>query len=167
MAKTSVAKNKRKVRFDDPQRGWIEFTISYGETTVKIVAEHSPRDSFLELVNALCNFRFSDGESIVRWQYNPIELDMLFVKQGAKVSLDIVRYPDHRRLEGRGEFMFSINGTYSEVCQPFWRALRDLQTRFSSEEMNSRWCRVFPSGEIDVLTIAIKDKKKLDTSALT
>lgn len=158
--------NGLKVVFDDPEHGWIALMISCGETSVTIVTEYTPRDSFLELANALYNLLMRDGEFIVRWQYNPTEYDMSFERKGAAVSMNVVEYPDRLRREGRGDLMFSISGSYADICLPFWRALRDLQGRFSPEELDSKWHRAFPSREIDILTNAIRNRKESNATRI-
>jgi hypothetical protein len=40
---------------------------------------------------------------------------------------------------------------------PFWRALRNLQGRFSIEDLNRRWHRDFPWREIERLTLLLKE----------
>jgi len=142
---------KIKVAFDDLEHGWVRLTINYGTETFTIVASYTPSDSFLDLTNALHSL-LRDGQVKVTWHCEPPEYDMLFSRSGVSVSLEIYEFPDYRRGIKRGEKVFAISGTYEEVCLPFWRALRDLQGRFSAEELNSRWHRPFPSHEIDLLT---------------
>ena len=150
---------KLKVAFDDLEHGWVGLTISYGVETVTIAASYTPSDSFLDLTNALHNL-LSDGEAKVTWHCEPPEFDMLFARNGANVSLEIYEYSDYRRGSERGEKVFAVSGTYEEICLPFWRALRDLQGRFSAEELNARWHRQFPSREVDLLTSEIKEARE-------
>ena len=151
--------DKLRVAFNDPEHGWVGLTISRGETTTILIAEYVPSDSFLELTSALHNLLQWECEATARWQYNPTTYDMRFQRSGGYVSLEIFEYPDHRRIEGRGKRIFSARGTYASICTPFWRALRDLQGRFSPEELDARWHRPFPSREIELLTLAIRGRK--------
>ena len=150
---------KLKVAFDDLEHGWVQLTTSYGVETFAIVASYTSNDSFLDLTNALHSL-LSDGQAKVTWHCEPPEYDMLFSRSGANVSLEIHEYSDYRRGIERGEKVFALSGIYEEVCLPFWRALRDLQGRFSVEELNSRWHRPFPSREIDLLTEEIKQARE-------
>jgi hypothetical protein len=142
---------KLKVAFDDLEHGWVRLTISYSVETFIIVASYTPRDSALELTNALHSL-LSDGQAKVTWHCEPPEYDMWLFRSGSNVSLEIHEYSDYRRGIERGEKAFALSGTYEEICLPFWRALRDLQGRFSAEELNFRWHRPFASRDIGLLT---------------
>ena len=85
----------------------------------------------------------------------PIESEFCFRRKGALVSLDILEFPDQRRVV-QPTSRFKIKGTYEEVALPFWRALRSLQGRFSADELNTRWHRNFPWKEIQVLTSMLR-----------
>ena len=150
---------KIKVAFDDVEHGWVGLTISYDVENLTIVASYTPSDSFLDLTNALHSL-LRDGQTKVTWHCEPTEYDMLFSRSGADVSLEIFEYSDYRRGVERGEKIFAVSGTYAGICLPFWRALRDLQGRFSAEELNSRWHRPFPLREIDLLTSEIKEARE-------
>ena len=83
---------------------------------------------------------------------------MRFSISGDEVELDVYFFSDHRRDFGNGERKLAITGSYEEICVPFWRALRDLQGRFSYEELETRWNRPWPWKEIGLLTAAVKEK---------
>lgn len=147
---------KLKVSFDDLEHGWVGLTITFGVQTLTIIASYTPSDSFLDLTNALHNLLLYDDQAKVTWHCEPVEDELLFSKNSADVNLKIYEYSDYRRTSGREELIFEVSGTYAEICLPFWRALRNLQGRFSAEELDSRWHRSFPSREIDLLTAEIK-----------
>jgi hypothetical protein len=48
--------------------------------------------------------------------------------------------------------LFEIQGTFAEICLPFWRALRNLQTRFSGDEFQLRWRHPFPGSGMQKLS---------------
>jgi hypothetical protein len=149
--------DKLKVAFDDPEHGWVGLTFSRGGESATIVASYTPSDSFLDLTDALYNLSQYSGEAKVIWHSGPTEYELRFAKEGGVIRLAALEYPDHLRDAGRGELFFEASGTYDEVCLPFWRALRDLQGRFSEAELNARWHRPFPSKEIDNLTALLRD----------
>ncbi len=150
---------KLKIAFDDLEHGWVGLTISYDVETLTIVASYTPSDSFLALTDALHSL-LHDGQAKVMWHCEPPEFEMLFARSGANVNLEIYEFSDYHRGIGRGEKVFTFSGTYADVCLPFWRALRDLQGRFSTEELNARWHRLFPSREIDLLTAEMKEARE-------
>jgi len=147
--------NKLKVAFDGPQDGWVEVRISCGGEDANIIASYTPHDSFLDLVNALYNLFLYESESKVVWNEGQSESEMRFRKTGSLVSLDVVEFPDHRR-DLQPQSRLKVCGTYEEVAIPFWRALRELQGRFSPEELNAKWHRDFPSKQIEGLTSMLR-----------
>src|SRR4051812_38845191 len=148
--------DKLKVVFDDPENGWVGLTIAHEGERVTINASYTPSDSFLDLADALYNLFQYSGEAKVIWHSGPLEYELRFAKEGDVVRFGVYEYPDHLRDAGRGELFFEASGTYRGICLPFWRALRDLQGRFSEGELNARWHRPFPSKEIDALSALLR-----------
>jgi hypothetical protein len=155
----SIMKQKLKVSFDDPEHGWVGLTISLADESLTIIASYTPSDSFLDLTNALYSLLCYRVGGIVTWHEEPAETEFRFSISGEDVKLEVYRYSDHRRDYGRGERELAITASYAEICLPFWRALRNLQGRFSSHELDARWHRPFPWKDIDILTTTIKEKQ--------
>jgi hypothetical protein len=151
--------DRLKVAFDNLQHGWVALSISYGDKKVMIIASYTPSDSFLDLTNALHGLLQYEGQMTITWHEEPGEFDMRFLQRGKVIRLEIVGYPDHGRGSIDGEIALDISGVYEEMCIPFWRALRDLQGRFTAEELETRWHRPFPSKELSLLTEAIRNKR--------
>ena|SRR5688572_11358876 len=149
--------NKLQVAFDDPQHGWVGLTISDGDKTVKVIASYTPYDSFLDLTNALYRLHQYEGQVTMTWNEEPWETDLCFSRMEKLVRLQIIENPDHRRGLIDGETVLDVSGTYEKICIPFWRALRDLQGRFTAAELDARWHRPFPSKEINMLTETIRN----------
>ena len=147
--------NKLKVAFDDPHDGWVGLKLSYGSETTGVIASYTPYDSFLALVDALYNLFLYEGEWRVVWNEAPGEREFVFRRTGNLVYLELVEFPDHRR-ELRAEHQLKASGSYEEVAIPFWRALKNLQGRFSAEELQDRWHRAFPSKELEGLTSMLR-----------
>jgi hypothetical protein len=73
--------------------------------------------------------------------------------------LQVYVFTDRRRRITRSRRkQLEIAGSYEKICVPFWRALRNLQGRFSAAELDARWHRQFPWKYIDRLTRAIRKK---------
>jgi hypothetical protein len=149
--------DRLKVAFDDPEHGWVVLTLSRGSESVTIIASYTPSDSFLDLANALYNLFQYSGEAQVVWHSGSTEYELCFAREGEVVRLEAYEYSSHLRGDGRGERFFEAHGSYRDVCLPFWRALRDLQGRFSAEELNARWHRPFPTKEIAGLTPLLRE----------
>ena len=140
-----------KVVFDDPADGWVGLKLSQGNEVVEVIASYTPYDSFLDLIEALYNLFRYEGDCKVIWNEEPKESEFRFRRNGSVVSLDVLEFPDHRRVL-QPTSRFKTTGSFEEVALPFWRALRSLQGRFSVDELNVRLHRNFPQKEMEGLT---------------
>lgn len=153
--------NKLRARFDKPEHGWVGLTISYGDLVIEIIGSYMPTNSFESLSDALHTLLLYEGSASSIWYEEAPEIELLFSRFGEIVNLKIIQYPDYRRGIKQGEVHLEISASYDDICIPFWRALRDLQDRFTHEELESGWHRTFPSIEINNLTDAIKESKRI------
>lgn len=142
-----------KVYFGDPEHGWMNVSISNNDVEfINFAASHIYYPSLSSLAAALLAMRDPCGKSTVHWMLEPAEVKMRFSKCEATVRLGIASFSaSAHSLEGdNAEFIFA--GTYDEICLPFWRALRNLEGRYSPEEWAGRWDSPFPRHELAVLT---------------
>ena len=147
---------KLKVTFDDPADGWVQLKVWSNNEVVRIVAGYTPYDSFRDLVDALYNRFLYEGESKVIWNAQPIEFELRFGRSGSVITLDVLEFPCYRRYEQPTMNRLSSSGSYDEIAVPFWRALRNLQGRLSTEELRARWHRDIPAKEIEGLTSLLR-----------
>jgi len=146
---------KLKVSFGEPADGWIQIILQHSGSTIGISASYI-YNSFYPLVEALLRLKDTSGEATVAWQCEPVEYELRFARYDDRVTLQVLLFPDPRRsVFDAPEQKLSIAGSYDEVCLPFWRALRQLQGRFSETEWEVRWQAPFPSRELDLLTNAL------------
>lgn len=155
---------KLRVCFNSPQSGWMSFELRAGEQRLTDAVSYTPYDSLRDLINALSTILVSDGDVKVKWAYNPDELDFNFRARGGLAELEVNWYRDHRRVEGTGERVFSFRGSKLDVCRPFWKALRDLQSDAEVDEFERNWRREFPTSELQRLTEAIKAYRQANES---
>ncbi|MGC4120294.1 MAG: hypothetical protein QM765_38075 [Myxococcales bacterium] len=146
-----------KVAFDDPSAGWVALTIISFEEEVQVIGSYTPTDSFLGLINALHAMLQVEGAQVSTWNEEPAEVDLCFTKTGDRIDSTLRRFPDRRRMKGTGEKILEVSGTFRGVCMPFWRALRNLQTRRTPAQLREGFHREFPSGELDRLSAAIEE----------
>lgn len=147
---------KLRVEFDDPSDGWVSLTLTLGSRQVTMIVSYTPHDSFLDLIDALHNLFLYDGERKIIWNGEPIEYELQFARSGGLVSLEVFAFPDHRRGIKPATSLLRAKGSYDEVAIPFWKGLRDLQGRFTAEELSARWHRPFPAKETDDLTAILR-----------
>ena len=151
-------KNDRlRVKFDDPGEGWIGMTIqSDGISPFNQSFSYTPYDSFFELITAVAMVSKGDGEWVAHWNAEPIEYEFQLQRTQDEVHLRIQRHADNQRQKGQEEAVFTASGDFSGIALPFWRALQNLRSRFSVEELDRRWHRKFPVAELDRLTTSLK-----------
>lgn len=139
------------------------FIISDNQTVLTDYISYTPYETFGNLVDAL-DMLYSNEllsiEKIVVMNTEPLEYELKFYKNGIDIVLDVYKYPDFRRVKNTGIYLFSINGDYERVCKPFWRALRNMQSLYTSEELNHRWHREFPSRALNELSQQLKCRVK-------
>ena len=144
-----------KVRFEDPKNGFIGLKITYERKELYVLGSYCPRNSLVDLAGTLKGLLEIPMESVVIWNEEPTEYEMRFSRTQQQISLTIDCYPDSRRSIHHYDRVFTMQGSYETVCIPFWRALRDLQGRFSAEELTKRWHSDFPFDQLNQLTAAI------------
>jgi hypothetical protein len=145
-----------KADFGDPENGWVSLALEDETAEVQVLASFTPGDSLLDLVRALHALLQEDGERTVTWYEEPRETDLRLLKCGDEIELSVHRYSGRRRVPGVADVVLRASGSYRQVCRPLWRALRELQGRFTEEELRKRWHRDFPTRELQKLTEAIR-----------
>lgn len=145
---------KLRAAFTHLQAGWLVLEIQYGLEQLVIPISYI-YDGLYTLVQALRANLNSTGLSVVVLWEEPQETELHFQRTGDSIILSIYSFPDYSRGSVQGVERLKICGTYEEICLPFWRAFRNLQSRYSPEELHRRWQREFPIREIELLSSAI------------
>ncbi len=143
--------SKLTVLLDELDFGWVTLTIRWEGEVVTFRASYI-YNSFHLLIDALHKLRLSDGQATTKWNCEPTEYELSFMREGDIVRLDVLWFPDSRRSVFHRNIVSSITGSYEEICLPFWRALRNLQGRYSEAEIEERWQKSFPSQGVRELT---------------
>ena len=157
-------KVKFKVKFSDIDSGWVNvFIISDNQTVLADSISYVPYDTLGDLVDVLDMLYYnkqSSIEKVVIMNTEPLEYELRFHQNGTNIVLDIYEYPDCRRIPNTETHLFSINGDYELVCKPFWRALRNMESLHTPEELSHRWPGGFPSRALNELSHKIKAHRK-------
>jgi hypothetical protein len=151
---------KLRVSLESPQHGFMSLRLSSGKDSFVAVVSHAPYDSLSDLIDALCKVVASDGEEIIKWNSEPEEYDFKLTARDDSIKLDIIRYPDHRRLDAASSTVFSFRGSKLDACLPFWKELRGLRRRIAQDEFDRQWRREFPEREMQELTKRIRSLKR-------
>lgn len=145
-------KRTLNVSLESPQHGFMSLRLkSAGQSFVTVVA-HAPYDSLRDLIAALSAVLDGDCAPTVKWNSEPDEYDFRFQSHGDRVLLEVIHYPDHRKLDETATTVFSFEGPKEDACRTFWEELRDLQSRAGRDEFDRQWRRAFPERELQELT---------------
>ena len=139
--------SRLKVQFDDPQHGWMALTIQSDVGVATLNMSVVGFDTLDEMVEALHALITGDHYRSVRIMEEPTVCELQFRREDGTMRLELHRlFPRNHR-----QTIFGDSGSIAEICLPFWRALRNLQTRFSTEEFGVRWHRPFPLSGMEKL----------------
>jgi len=118
-----------------------------------------PRDSIADLVSALLVVAQSGAPSLVRWNEEPDESELCFERTQDQVAWTLyqLRPTSAGGVERNAEVC--IEGSVEAIIRPFWKALRDLQTRYAPEEYVTRWHHPFPARDMEQLTVWVHAHK--------
>ena len=147
--------SRLKVRFGEPEHGWMDlFILEDAQEIHRDVSDIFP--SFDLLVTALLSMWQGEAEATATWAEEPSELDLIFSRLDEFIRLEVVPFPGSFRPYSRAtltiEPIFTFVGSYEGTCLPFWRALRELEGRYSPEELARRWTSPFPYRQLALLT---------------
>lgn len=160
-----MTKSQRlKVDLDRPENGWLIVELASGDQQYSFHPSYIPYDSITELVNALLKTLDGYDKAIVRWNDEPVEHEFAFEPKGDQV--DFRAYIINEMVFGKEqEQVFEFSGTTYEVVWPFWKALRDMESRQSRREYEKQWREPFPERGMVELTRRIKEmKSQIDKS---
>jgi hypothetical protein len=146
---------------ESPQSGWMSMSLKAGEEGFVMASSYQPYDSLRDLVEGLCALLKGSTDINIRWNCEPEEFDFrMRAHERDEVQCEVIRYPNHRRQPHASQIVFSLRSSKLDICLPFWRALRDLRRRISTDEFESNWRREFPHHELQQLTKLIRSVKR-------
>jgi hypothetical protein len=149
---------KLRVSFDGPQQGWLTISFGFGEEIFRLSVEHVPFDVVTELANGLHDLLCGHPSAIARGTDGPIEYQLVFGQEGNAIKFEVVA--SYEMLAGKTrETLFVFSDALHRLVRPFWKALRDLETRLPMTEYEAQWREAFPMREMSLLTEKIRGKK--------
>jgi hypothetical protein len=118
-----------------------------------------PYDSISELANALLGTLDGYKRNIVHWNDEPVEHEFVFALSNSNVDFTVYRIREV--IEGKvRDQVFSFSGSIYDVIWPFWKALREMESRLSKEEYERQWREPFPARETAELGKRIRKLKQ-------
>ena len=155
-----MMKQKLRVSLESPQHGFMSLRLSSEQESFVAVVAREPYDSLRDLIKALSEALTGDGDTIVKFNSEPEEFDFRLAAHEGFIQLDVIRYPDHRRLAESASLVFTFRGKRLETCSVFWKELRELHRRTARDEFDRQWRREFPERELQELTKRIRSLKR-------
>jgi hypothetical protein len=126
----------------------VALRASPDERDIAFIAASIPYDSVFELVTSLTAISRGDASAIARWNTEPTEYDMELFATNQDAGIAIAQYPDHSRQRMNRQPRLLFRGSRRAVIQPFWRALRGLESNLSYAQL---WLHPFPSRDLQQL----------------
>ena len=119
-----------ELRYDPPSHGWLTLHLTADSKRIVIDASHVPNNPLQELVVALETVA-RGRESAVWWHLEPDGYFTTFKPLGSEVRFNLEFAAGSVRQLARP--IVSLTGPKAQVLLPFWRFLRDFQSRSYQE----------------------------------
>jgi hypothetical protein len=145
------------VEFGKPLHGWIKVCLRSGGSVLEIDASDVPGDSIADLAAALSFLLKGGSEVTVEFNEEPCESEFRFSQKPFELTLTVIQFPDSRRSITSGTGVFEVTGTPLQICVPFWRGLRRLESEISTADYELGWGRPFPVEKMNEIASLIKD----------
>lgn len=137
-----------RVSFGDVKHGWMPVNLITNNQQFSFIASYTPYDSIAELVEALSSFIQRGYPKIVRWNTEPTEYEFIFSESNNQGMLKVLEYTNRQKFQNLEQIVFTFCSSRVLLVIPFWRALRDVETRYNFEK---NWQRAFPKREMQLL----------------
>jgi hypothetical protein len=147
------------IEFDRPRNGSMLSRIRAEERNVEIWASYIPYDSIADLAGAVSLVLKGGPEAKVSWNEEPTEFDFNFVVEGEIVRLFVLRFPDSSRAKAKGTEVLRVTGSQFDICLPFWRALRRLESMMPPNEFKAAWGHRFPDAKVREIASLMEQSK--------
>ena len=148
---------KLEVSFNSPQCGWMSIGFDDGAAEFHTTTAHAPHELALpELLRILTALLDEDGQSeyLLKWNRDPEEFDLRFVREGDEVTVEIYQYPTDERQAAEREIVFSHRGKIRAVCEAFAETFEQLHQDRLTDEFEFNWRQPFPYQEFEMFKSA-------------
>ncbi len=144
---------KLEVSFNSPQCGWMSIGFDDGVNEFHTTTAHAPHElalsELLRILTSLLDGNSEQNDYLLKWNRNPEEFDLLFLRDGKNVKLEIYQYPTDERESKTRELVFSHQGNIRDVCSAFAATFGQLYTDRETDEFEFNWRQPFPHAEFE------------------
>ena len=144
---------KLEVSFNSPQCGWMSVGFNDGVSEFHTTTAHAPHASALpELMQILTDLIAESPaprERVLKWNRDPEEFDLRFVREGDKMLLQIYQYPTDDRSPSDRELVFTHLDVAVNVFGAFRATFDQLYADRDTDEFEFNWRQPFPYREYE------------------
>jgi hypothetical protein len=124
------------IGFDD---GKSEF-----HTTTANAPHKDALPGLLRILTEVLDPTSKEQEYVLKWNRDPEEFDLRFVREGSSLLFEVYQYPtDDRELSER-EMVFAHFGSIDEICRAFCETFERLYEDRETDEFEFNWRQPFP-----------------------
>jgi len=149
-----------KIDFTNLKFGWINLKIEHNFVLI-IDSEFSYiYNALTDLLDSLFQLiTISTVETEVIFFGEPFAYKLFFSKRKNIIQFKIYFIESYSENKKSGELIYEKIDNFKEICIPFWRGLRKIQSKYNQEEFNKLWQRDFSYEKLDNLSKIIKTVK--------
>jgi hypothetical protein len=142
-----------EVSFNSPQCGWMSIGFDDGVREFHTTTAHAPHElalpELMTILTSLAGGGSATNEYVLKWNRDPEEFDLRFVRDGGNMLLEIYQYPTDERDAAARELVFAHNGTVAEVVAAFAETFDQLYEDRETDEFEFNWRQPFPYEEFE------------------
>ncbi len=155
-------KRNLEISFNSPQCGWMSvgFLNDAGEfhTTTAHAPHHTALPDLLRILTWLLDGG-GDGEQTLKWNRDPEEFDLKFIRLGDEAALEIYEYPTDARSRSSRELVFRHTGPVKELCTAFGQTFERLYADRDTDEFEFNWRQPFPVSEFEMFRSRLNEQR--------
>ncbi len=142
-----------EVSFNSPQCGWMSIGFEDGVSEFHTTTAHAPHATALpdlmRILTKLADPATIDNEYLLKWNRDPEEFDLRFLRNGEKLTMEIYQYPTEERDAKEKELVFSHVGTVGLITNAFATTFEQLYADRDTDEFEFNWRQPFPYREYE------------------
>jgi hypothetical protein len=144
---------KLEVSFNSPQCGWMSIGFADGTSEFHTTTAHAPHagalPELMQVLTALKDPASDANEYLLKWNRDPEEFDLRFMRNGEKLTFEIYQYPTDERDAGERQLVFSHEGTVGAIVSAFAVTFDQLYRDRNTDEFEFNWRQPFPHAEYE------------------
>jgi len=125
--------------------------FSDGASEFHTTTAHAPYEGALgdlmKILTRLSDQSTPENEYVLRWNRDPEEFDLRFLRNGEKLTFEIYQYPTDERDTAERELVFSHEGSVGAVVAAYAETFEQLYADRDTDEFEFNWRQPFPHAE--------------------